>query len=243
MTRGAILRTGDIVRIRDQRWRVVSHAIDGDTSIVDAAGLDSANSGHRAEFILPFEPVDRLPFSVAPKFVRPNRWRRVARHVLGNASPSFTSLRAAKHAHLTVIPYQLEPALALIRGDACRLLIADGVGLGKTVQAGLMIAELLHRRRDARVLVVTPAALRQQWREELGRRFSVDAEVFDAATVARIEGGLHGGINPWAVRRVIVTSVDYIKRVEVVRALEALTWDLTVFDEAHNLSGRSDRAA
>ena len=106
-----------------------------------------------------------------------------------------------------------------------------------------MIAEVLARQPEARVLVVSPAALREQWRHELQTRFRLDADVLDAAGVAGVAAALRPGINPWALPPIIVTSIDYIKRPEVMRSLEALTWDIVVFDEAHNLAGRSDRAA
>ena len=139
--------------------------------------------------------------------------------------------------------FQLEPVLALVRGEGCRFLIADAVGLGKTVQAGLMIAETLARKPEGRTLVVTPAALREQWREEIDSRFGLGADILDAAGIARLTSQLPAGINPWSVRPVVITSIDYIKRPEVMRSVEALIWDLVVFDEAHNLAGRSDRSA
>ena len=139
--------------------------------------------------------------------------------------------------------FQLEPVLALVRGEGCRFLIADAVGLGKTVQAGLMIAETLARRPEGRTLVVTPAALREQWREEIESRFGLGADILDAAGIARLTSQLPAGINPWSVRPVVITSIDYIKRPEVMRSIETLIWDLVVFDEAHNLAGRSDRSA
>jgi superfamily II DNA or RNA helicase len=237
------VRTGDIVAIRGDRWRVVSRSRCGDASIVEAAGCGDANRHARARFLLPFEPIEILPAPLQPRIVRPRQWRRIARDVLGRATSSWRSLRAAATADLTLIPFQLEPALSLIRGDACRFLIADGVGLGKTVQAGLIIAEVLARDRGARVLVVSPAALREQWRQELTARFGLEVEVFDAAGVARAAAGLPAGINPWALPSIVVSSIDYIKRPEVMRSLEPLTWDVVAFDEAHHLGGRSDRAA
>jgi superfamily II DNA or RNA helicase len=236
-------RAGDVVRIRDDRWRVISHASHGETTVLDAAGCGEANWNSRARFLLPFEPIERLLRSPVPRVVRPARWRRAARGVLAEAAPSWISLRAAARANLTVIPFQLEPALAFVAGRACRFLLADGVGLGKTVQAGLMIAELLARQPGAHALVISPAALREQWRHELSARFRLDAEVFDAAGIARAAADLPAGINPWSLPRIIVTSIDFIKRPEVMRSIEALTWDFVAFDEAHNLAGRSDRAA
>ena len=237
------LRAGAIVRIRDEQWRIVRLIGHGGASIVEAAGCDVTNRARQAMFILPFEAVDRLNVPAAPRLVRPRRWRHVARRVLADATPSWASLRAAARADLTLIPFQLEPALALARGDGCRFLIADAAGLGKTVQGGLMVAEVLQRQPDARALVISPAALRDQWGAELRSRFRVDAEVLDAAGVARLTARLPAGVNPWSVQPVVITSIDYLKRPEVMRSLESLIWDLVVFDEAHHLAGRSDRAA
>jgi superfamily II DNA or RNA helicase len=237
------LRPGDLVRIRDQRWRIVTHAPLGDAAIVEAAGCDAWNRTMRARFLLPFEPIDRLPSSPAPRVVRPGRWRRAVRRVLADATPSWTCLRTAAQSNLALIPYQLEPALALVCGRGCRFLLADEVGLGKTVQAGVMMAEVLARRADARALVIAPAALRDQWRHELSARFHLDADVLDAGGIARIAADLPPAINPWSLPKIVVTSIDYIKRPEVMRSIERLTWDFVAFDEAHNLAGRSDRAA
>ena len=231
------------MHIRADRWRVVSRVSCGDATIVEAAGCGRANRNGRARFLLPFESIDRLPASPAPRVVRPARWRRIARDILARATPSWHCLRAALTADLALIPFQLEPVMALVRGEACRFLIADGVGLGKTVQAGLIIAEALARDPGARAIVISPAALREQWRHELTTRFHLEVELFDAAGVARVAANLPTGINPWALPSIIVTSIDYLKRPEVMRSLESLTWDVAAFDEAHHLGGRSDRAA
>ncbi len=237
------------MRIRGERWRVAAES-PHDTasidvvSIVDVDGADPSNRGIRARFILPFEPLERLPASFAsPRMVSFARWRHAARASLAAAVPHWTSLRAAARADLTIIPFQLEPALAVTRGDACRLLIADDVGLGKTIQAGLIVAEDVTRTPDARVLIVAPAGLRDQWRDELRSRFSLDPEVLDAGGIARAGSQLAPEVNPWSVHPIAITSIDFVKRPDVLRSLEALLWDVIVFDEAHTLGGRSDRAA
>ena len=236
-------RPGDLLRIRDQRWRVTRRVAYDDNALIETDGCDDVNRGTRACFLVPFEPVDRIAVSTRPRAVRPTRWRRIARRALGDATPGWTALRAATRARLNVVPFQLEPTLALIRGDGCRFLIADAVGLGKTVQAGLMIAEVLQRQAGARAIVVCPSGLREQWHDELRTRFELDAESLDAAGVARSAARLPGGFNPWAAHPLVITSIDYVKRPEVMRSLETLVWDLVVFDEAHGLAGRSDRAA
>jgi len=238
------LRTGDAVTIRDERWRVAAEASFGPISIIEVDGCDATNHGIRARFLLPFETVDSTaPGTTPPRFITMDRWRRAARWALAGAVPRWTSLRAVARARLTVLPFQLEPAIAVARGDACRVLIADEVGLGKTIQAGLIVAEALVRTPDARVLIVAPAGLREQWREELLSRFHLRAEVLDAQCIARIAAELVADVNPWSIHPLAITSIDFVKRPEVMRSLETLTWDVLVFDEAHALAGHSDRAA
>ena len=237
------LHPGAVVRIRGERWRVVHVAPHETCSIVDVAGAGHDNSGETSRFILPFEDAQPIPSAAGPpRVVRPATLRRTARAAIAGVTPAWTSLRAAAGARITLLPYQLEPAIAAARGLACRFLLADEVGLGKTIQAGLLVAELLARERDARALIVTPASLREQWRDELHDRFSIEAEILDAAGLARAAARLPSGVNPWSVPRVVLTSIDFIKRPDVIRALEPLVWDLVAFDEAHALSGRSDRA-
>ena len=237
------IRPGEIVRIRDARWRVVRATWYGEAAILDVGGCDPGNRMERARFLWPIEHVERLPATPAPRIVGPARWRRLARFALADALPRIDSLRAVAHANVDVIPFQLEPALALTRGLGCRVLIADEVGLGKTIQAGLIIADILDRAPDGHVLVVSPAGLREQWQRELAERFSIGSAVFDAAALARA-GALAGPTaNPWLIPSVVVTSIDFVKRPEVIRALEPMVWDAAVFDEAHVLAGVSDRSA
>jgi hypothetical protein len=210
---------------------------------VEVSGNEPANRGTHARFLLPFEPFHRLTLPRHPRVVRPGRWRHLARRALADAVPQPMSLLASVRANVTPIPFQLEPVLAMVRGDGCRFLIADGVGMGKTIQAGLMIAELIQREPECRVLVIAPAGLREQWREELRNRFHLDAEVLDSAGVARTTSAIPAGMNPWQVHRLVITSIDFVKRPEVLRCHEPLIWDLVVFDEAHGLSGHSDRSS
>ena len=235
---------GQAVRIRGERWRVLHYTAYESCGVLEAAGSDTHNAGLTCRVLLPFEPTDRLPpHRELPRIVRPSALRRIARDALSWATPSWTSLRTAAHADITLLPFQLEPAMAMARGAGCRFLLADEVGLGKTVQAGLMIAELLARERDARILIVTPAGLREQWRDELHARFAIAADIIDAPGLARAIARLPSGVNPCLVPNVVITSIDFVKRADVIRALEQIVWDLVVFDEVHGLSGRSDRTA
>ena len=240
--RTSLFRPGDPVRIRGETWRLDRRIPYGDVTLIEVSGTDRANRATRAAFLLPFETVEPLPVSDVPQVVRPARWRRVVRAVLADATPASHALRTAAPARLTIVPFQLEPALAVTVGRGCRLLIADEVGLGKTIQAGLIVTEVFAREPDARALVVCPAGLRGQWRMEFEERFGLAAVVLDAAAIARIGAEQGPDVNPWLSLRLLVTSIDYLKRPEVIRSVEPIVWDVVVFDEAHALAGPSDRA-
>jgi superfamily II DNA or RNA helicase len=231
------LRRGDRVRIRGERWQVVACT----DAIVRVRGCEAANRLTEAAFLGGIEQIQRIPRPSA-RIVTPKRWRHTARRVLADAVPSPTALRMATRAQIDLLPFQLEPALAWTRGEGVRLLIADEVGLGKTIQAGLLTSEVLARSPDAHVLVVTPAGLRDQWIDELRNRFALTVAMIDSAAMTRLSSAVLTGANPWATAPVSVTSIDFVKRAEVLRSMEPVIWDLVVFDEAHALSGHSDRA-
>ena len=142
---------------------------------------------------------------------------------------------------MDLLPHQLEPALAIVHGRGTRILIADEVGLGKTVQAALIVAELTARGAASRVLVLTPAGLREQWVDEFASRFGLRVALFDMATAVRQRASLPVGVNPWSVEPFIVTSIDYIKRPEVRPAVQACRWDVVIVDEAHHAAIGTDR--
>jgi superfamily II DNA or RNA helicase len=105
----------------------------------------------------------------------------------------------------------------------------------------LIISELRTRGWIDRVLVLTPAGLRDQWRSELHDRFGVEAVHLDAATLRRIAADLPLGINPWTTVSMAIASVDYVKRAEVLPAVRACRWDVVIVDEAHSVVGDSNR--
>ncbi len=236
------LAPGETVRIRDERWVVTRQTPGSDASVLEVRGRDRSNRDTRAAFLLPFEVVEHLASDRSVRRVSPVRWKRLTRALLCEATPTWQSLRTPLRARISLLPFQLEPALAVTHGMAARILIADEVGLGKTIQAGLVIAEILERTSHGRVLVVTPASLTDQWQTELRERFGIDAWHADSASIARANAAW-GSANPWFGHAVVIASIDFVKRPEVTRSLEGLVWDSMVFDEAHGLAGRSDRAA
>jgi hypothetical protein len=148
------------------------------------------------------------------------------------------ALGGARYGRVALEAYQVAPVLRILSKPRPRLLIADDVGLGKTIEAGLCLLELMHRRRADRVLVVVPPGLIPQWEEELKERFGLTFTVIENATgLARVQTSLPAGLSPWDLPRArIVTSMDYLKRNEVRRRALAKPWDLVIVDEAHALA-------
>jgi superfamily II DNA or RNA helicase len=238
---GPGVRAGDLVVVRRTRWRVVDVRAYEDCQVVTLRGL-APRPGLERRVLTPFDTLLCLERRHRARFVRQVRWRRACRALVAADTPP-GSLRAAGVARIELMPHQLEPALAVVRGRGSRLLLADEVGLGKTVQAGLVVSELQARGAITRVLVVTPAGLREQWADELSQRFAIPAPAVDGRMLRRLATTLPIGVNPWSTLTAAIASVDYVKRPEVLPAAAACPWDIVVVDEAHGVAGDSDRRA
>jgi superfamily II DNA or RNA helicase len=229
-----------LVQIRRQRWRVAEVRAYEECNLLTLTGTGAANAGLERRFLAPFEAV--VPVNLAPRLVRAQPWRRACRALLADHAPP-SGLRAARTARIDLLPHQLEPALAIVLGRGSRLLLADGVGLGKTIQAGLIVAELRARGMAERVLILTPAGLRDQWAAELLTRFRVKTAIVDFRDVRYRVASLPVGMNPWSTVPVAIASVDFVKRPEVLRSVLSCRWDVLIVDEAHGTAPDGDRHA
>ena len=223
---------GDRVSVRGERWVVEEATAFADSTLLDLSSAGSSGAGRRCQILLPFDrpaPTARIP---GIRAMTPRRW---AGHLEALLSEQriHGQLRSAQHAAIDILPFQLEPAIALIQGRASRFLLADEVGLGKTIQAALMLAELRRRGWCNRALILAPSGLRQQWADELQRRFQVRSAVIDASSLSILTASLPFDVNPWTIESVVITSIDFVKQPEVLRALASQIWDLVIVDEAH----------
>lgn len=148
-------------------------------------------------------------------------------------------------AQLAVTPrsYQLVPLLLALRMPTVRLLIADAVGVGKTIEAGLVVAELLAQGSVDRLTVMCSPALAPQWQRELADKFALDAELVLPSTAGRLERDLPSGESLFERHPYTVVSTDFIKsarrRDEFVRACPGLV----IVDEAHTCVSAADGRA
>lgn len=190
---------------------------------------------------------DRLPPMPTTEFdalVRATRWGALTPYP-GMGGPSMP-LAAPFHGAIQVEDFQLTPLLKALRMPRISLLIADDVGLGKTIEAGLILSELLIRRRIRRVLILSPASLRGQWKDEMHAKFALPFDIMDRDETHAVRKQLGLDANPWRVFPRIITSYHYLKQPDVLESFIAacrqpdgsahLPWDLLIVDEVHNLA-------
>ncbi|PHQ38193.1 helicase [Halorubrum persicum] len=138
-------------------------------------------------------------------------------------------------------PYQLDAVNWVMQKLRQRALIGDDVGLGKTIEAGLILKELAARNRADRVLFVVPAHLQKKWIRDMDRFFDVDLTVADRAWVDGERRRLGEEANIWNQdQQQLVTSMAFLRQDEFQPALQDAFWDVVVVDEAHKAAKRGD---
>ena len=222
---------GTLVRARGREWVVLPESQDELLMVRPLAGLDDEVTG-----IIPdLEPVEPAVFEM-PDPSRSGDHRScgllrdaVRLAVRSSAGPfrSFGGIAVAPR------PYQLVPLLVALKQPQARVLIADDVGVGKTVEACLIAAELLARGEARRLAVLCPPHLAEQWQKELANKFHIEAKLVLASTVARLERECAADQSIFELYDHSVVSIDFIKstryRAEFLRACP----ELVIVDEAH----------
>lgn len=143
---------------------------------------------------------------------------------------------ALQRSSVVPVEYQLVPLVMALRLQPCRLLLADTTGLGKTVEAGLIMCELLARNQARSVLIITPANLRKQWKEQMRDFFHQDFQILSGETRKSLERSIPPGADPWLYFDRLIVSIDYAKDVKIRHEILKRQWDLVIVDEAHNAS-------
>ena len=158
--------------------------------------------------------------------------------------PTDAKLHIGSKAEMDLMPYQLEPAQQALRKPKQRILIADAVGLGKTLEAGILMSELILRGKDKRILVVTSKSMMTQFQKEMWNRFTIPLVRLDSARIHKIRSQLPSNYNPFFYYDKVIISIDTLKRdVEYRAHLEKAEWDIIVIDEAQSVAERGDSSA
>lgn len=254
-----IPETGQLVEVRRRQWIVADLQASTITGALTArpqhlltlTSIDEDSLGEAIEVVWELEPgahiVERagLPAmtgqddtEVLEAFLDAVRWGAAT-----NADRSF--LQAPFRSGISIEDFQLDPLVRAIDMARANLLIADDVGLGKTIEAGLVVQELLLRHRARTVFIVCPASLQEKWRSEMSGKFGLEFKIVDSTYVRELRRsrGIHA--NPWTSFPRLITSVDWLKSGEPLRAIREVLpvrasyprkFDILIVDEAHNVA-------
>ncbi|WP_396027347.1 helicase-related protein, partial [Actinomyces ruminicola] len=237
---------GSVVRVRDEDWLVTQVSTNSDGTLVTVQGLSELVQDVTAQFsagIDRIEPVD------------PRRTRVVAdtstRHRLSRLWLEATLRKTALPAgstELSVVgdmladplPYQLTAVRQALDPANLRprILLADTVGLGKTLEIGMILAELVRRGRGDRILIVTPRHVLEQMQHEMWSRFALPFVRLDSVGIQRVRRTIPATRNPFSVYHRAIISIDTLKSDRYLNHLRKQRWDAVVIDESHNVTNK-----
>jgi hypothetical protein len=215
-TARSIPEQGQLVSVRSRQW-VVQHvrastlpspplqpSLDGPQHLIILASIEDDGLGEELQVVWEVEPGAKVEekFTLPPAdgfdapqtldaFLDAVRWG-----AMSNADPK--TVQAPFRSGIDIEDYQLDPVVRAVQMPRVNLLIADDVGLGKTIEAGMTALELIIRHRARRVLIVCPSSLQIQWREQMRDKFGLDFRVVDSDLMKQLRRsrGIH--VNPWS---------------------------------------------
>ncbi len=236
---------GAHVEVRDEVWRV--ERVDDTSSggkALRVVGLSELVRDKAATFLTEYERDVRV--------LRPEETRIVPdtsggyrlsllymESMLRRIAPTDNRLHIGHRAAMDVMDYQLRPAAQILAQPRQRMLIADAVGLGKTLEAGIVLSELIARGRGRRILVVGVKSMLGQLQKEFWGRFGIGLVRLDSVGLQRIRAQIPTHHNPFHHFDRAIISIDTLKQNNAfARHLEQARWDVIVIDEAHNVAHR-----
>ena len=235
------------VIIRDEEW-MIKKAEKNTMGIyaLHCTGISSLVKDRNAVFmadideIIPVDPTKiKLVVDESPKYrdtllYLESQWRK--------RTPTDNAIHIGNKAAMDAMSYQLEPAQIALKKPRQRILIADAVGLGKTLEAGILMSELIVRGKGKRILVVTGKAMMAQFQKEMWNRFTIPLIRLDSNKIRQIRAKLPANYNPFFYYDKTIISVDTLKNdVAYRKHLENASWDIIVIDEAQSVATRGER--
>lgn len=231
--------------VRGEEWivkRVETNSLENQT--LQVVGVSSLVKDYESRFMTDLEknieivnpakvkliPDDSAFFKKSKLFIESHLRQKI---------PTDTKIHIGDKAAMDLMPYQLEPAQIALNRTRQRILIADTVGLGKTLEAGILMSELIARGKGKRILVVTVKSMMTQFQKEMWNRFTIPLVRLDSGKIQRVRARIPANYNPFYYYDKTIISVDTLKNdLDYRTHLENAWWDIIVIDEAHNVAKR-----
>lgn len=244
------LAPGARVLIRDAEWlvRKVDRTSTGGQALA-VVGLSELVKDKKSTFLTEIEDSVQILDPVKTELVADDssNYRKSLLYIeslLRMKSPTGPGIHVGHRAAMDTVPYQLDPAIQALDQARARILIADGVGLGKTLEAGILVSELIRRGRGKRILVVAIKSMLTQFQKEFWNRFTIPLTRLDSTGLQRIRQKIPSNQNPFQFYDKTIISGDTLKRDAEYRTyIENSYWDIIVIDEAHNVAERGGDAS
>lgn len=234
---------GVTIEVRDELWLVTHVATTTDGQRVKARGVSDYVRDHEATFFTALDKnmkvIDPTKVTVSiddsSNFRRARLWLEAT--MRKTPVPLYQeSMSVADRMLADPLDYQITAVKKALSSDNLRprVLLADAVGLGKTLEIGMILAELIRRGRGERILVVTPRHVMQQFQQELWSRFAIPLVRLDSIGIQQVRQKLPASRNPFTYFPRVIVSMDTLKSPKYRAQLEKVRWDAVVIDEIHN---------
>ncbi len=237
---------GQRIIIRDTEWvvRRVDLLADGGYKLT-CEGISPFVKGKESIFLTGYEKGIQIIDPAQTRLVADDssgyhRSMLYIESLLRELVPTDDRIYRAHKAAMDLVPYQFDPALQALNQPRQRILMGDAVGLGKTLEAGILVSELIKRGRGKRILVLAVKSMLTQFQKEFWNRFSIPLMRLDSQGIQRVRSRIPANMNPFYYYDKSIISIDTLKQEALYRTyIEQAYWDIIIIDEAHNVADRN----
>ena len=237
---------GQRVMIRDTEWTIRRiDILKDDNYELLCDGHSSFVKGKEAVFLTSYEKDITIVDPLNTEFVvdESSSYQKSLLYIeslLKDVTPTDNKIYRATKAAMDKVSYQFDPAIQALNQPRQRILMADAVGLGKTLEAGILTTELIKRGKGKRILVLAVKSMLTQFQKEFWNRFSIPLTRLDSQGIQRVRRNIPANMNPFFYYDKSIISIDTLKQEALYRTyIEEAYWDIIIIDEAHNVADRN----